>query len=308
MGTYWKNKIIAIVGPNASGKTSLSIGICLYLNSKKIKKHFNIKGAEIISADSRQVYKGLDIGSGKIKKKETKGIPHHLIDIVSPKKIFTVADYKKKAIKKIENLHKENKIPIIVGGTGFYVDAIIKNTTIPEVMPDWKLRKKLEQKTKKELFLMLEKKDKRRAKEIDKNNKRRIIRALEIIESTGKRIPKKENNPLFDSLIFGIKKSQEKQKILIAKRLKKRLREGMVKEVENLHKKGISWKRLEDLGLEYRYIAYYLQGKMPYDEMIEKLQKEIEHFAKRQMTWFKRNKEIIWIEGLKEAKKNLEKI
>jgi tRNA dimethylallyltransferase len=175
-------------------------------------------------------------------------------------------------------------------------------------MPDWKLRKKLEQKTKKELFFMLEKKDKRRAKEIDKNNKRRIIRALEIIESTGKRIPKKENNPLFDSLIFVIKKIQEKQKILIAKRLKKRLREGMVKEVENLHKKGISWKRLEDLGLEYRYIAYYLQGKMPYDEMIEKLQKEIEHFAKRQMTWFKRNKEIIWIEGLKEAKKNLEKI
>lgn len=300
-----KNRVIVILGANASGKTGLSIKLALFLNSKKNKEKFGINGVEIISADSRQIYKGLDIGSGKITKKEMMGIPHHLIDAVSVKKIFSVSDYKKLAIIKIKELHKKNIVPIIVGGTGFYIDSIIKNIEFPKVLPNWQLRKELEKKTNEELFLILQKKDKRRAEEIDSHNKRRLIRAIEIIEETGKEIPQKEENSIFNSIIFGVKREKEKLNKLIKKRLDIRLKQGMIKEVENLHKKGISWKRLEELGLEYRYIALYLQNKISYKEMKEKLQKEIEHYAKRQMTWFKRDKNIIWIKNFKEIKKNL---
>ncbi len=302
---FLKNKIIVILGPNASGKTGLSIKLALFLSSKKIKEKYGIKGVEIISADSRQVYKGLDIGSGKITKKEMQGIPHHLINVVSPNKIFSVSNYKKLAIKKIKELHKKNVLSIIVGGTGFYIDSIIKNIDFPKVSPNWNLRKKLEKKTKEELFLILEKKDKRRAKDIDKNNKRRLIRAIEIIEKTSKKIPQKKEKPIFDSIIFGVKREKEELKKLIEKRLNIRLKQDMIKEVKALHKKGVSWKRLEDLGLEYRYIALYLQNKLSYEEMKERLQKEIEKYAKRQMTWFKRNKDIIWVKKIEEIKKTV---
>lgn len=279
-------KIIVILGPNASGKTSLSIKLALWL-----------KKAEIISADSRQVYKGLDLGTGKITKEEMKGVPHHLIDVASPKRKFSAASYKKLALKKIREIHRKNKIPIIVGGTAFYIESLTENIELPEVKPDWKLREKLEKKSAEELFLMLQKKDKRRANEIDRKNKRRLIRALEIITKTGKPVPLKKEGPLFEAIFIGVKK-EEPQKA-IAKRLKERLKEGMVEEVKNLN---LSWKRLEEFGLEYRYIAYYLQNKMSYEEMVEKLQKEIEKFSKRQMTWFKKDKRIRWVKSFKEAK------
>ena len=298
-------RIIVILGPNASGKSSLSIKLCLWLNQVKTKKKLKTEGAEIISADSRQVYKGLDIGSGKITKKETKGVLHHLIDVVSVKKIFTVTDYKKLALKKIEELHKKNKLPVIVGGTGFYIQVITDKIIIPEVKPDWKLRKSLERESPKELYSQLLKLDKKRAKSIDKDNPRRLIRAIEIVLKTGSPIPPIKSSASFDVLKIGIKKPKEELKRLIEKRLKKRLKEGMIKEVENLHKSKVSWKRLEELGLEYRYIALYLQKKISYNEMVKKLQKEIEKYAKRQMTWFKKDKKIIWIENLKEIKRIL---
>lgn len=279
-------KIIVILGPNASGKTSLSIKLALWL-----------KRAEIISADSRQVYKGLDIGAGKITKEEMKGVPHHLIDVASPKRKFSAANYKKLALEKIREIHRKDKIPIIVGGTAFYIETLTENVELPEVKPDWKLREKLEKKSPEELFSMLQKKDKRRAKEIDKKNKRRLIRALEIITKTGRPVPLKKEEPLFEAVFIGIKKEEPEK--TIAKRLKKRLKEGMVEEVKNLN---LSWKRLEELGLEYRYVAYYLQDKMNYEEMVEKLQKEIEKFSKRQMTWFKKDKRIRWVKSFKEAK------
>jgi len=286
-----KNKIIVILGPTASGKTGLSI---------KLAKKFH---GEIISADSRQLYKGMDIGTGKVTKKEMAKIPHYLLDVANPKKQFTVAQYKRLAERAIKKIIANKKIPIICGGTGFYIQTITDNTTIPEVKPDAKLRAELEKKSAKELFNRLKKLDPRRAKNIDKNNRRRLIRALEIVIKSGKKIPILKSEPKCEALIIGIKHNSKELKELIKTRLFKRLKQGMVKEIINLKKSGLSWKRLEDFGLEYRYVAYYLQNKLSYNEMVGKLQKEIEHYAKRQMTWFKKDKRIRWITDLRQATK-----
>jgi tRNA dimethylallyltransferase len=291
------DKLVVILGPTASGKSSLAV---------KLAKKFN---GEIISADSRQVYKGMDIGTGKITKKEMEGVPHYLLSIVSPKKIYTASQYRKEALKRIKKVLSEGKVPFLVGGTGFYIQFVIDGIKTPEVPPDWKLRKKLSKKTAEELYGMLKKMDRERAKGIDKNNPRRLIRAIEIIKKTGKTVPKIEKNPLPLNVIqIGIKKSPEEIKKLIRRRLLKRLGSGMAKEVENLHKEGVSWKRLEEFGLEYRYVSMYLRGKIEYGDMVEELQKEIEHFSKRQMTWFKRDQRIHWVKNYKEAYQLVKKL
>ena len=292
-----KLKLIVIVGPTASGKTDLSI---------KLARKFR---GEIVSADSRQVYKGMDIGSGKVTKKEMKGVPHYLLDVASPKRKFTVVQYQKLALKAIKKIKEKNKIPFLVGGTGFYVQTVIDGIIIPEVKPDWQLRKRLEKKNTKELFKTLKKLDSRRAKTIEKKNRRRLIRALEIVIKTKKPVPLlKRKTPQFEVLIIGIKKSSEELKKLIQKRLLKRLQPPkMIDEVKKLKKSRLSWKRLEEFGLEYRYIAQYLQKKINYQEMMEKIQKESEKFVKRQMTWFKRDKRIKWVENYEEAEILLKK-
>ncbi len=291
-----KKKLIVILGLTASGKTDLSI---------KLAKKFN---GEIVSADSRQVYKGMNIGSGKVTKKEMEGIPHYLLDVVSPKRKFTVVQYKNLALKAIEKTQKKNNLPILTGGTAFYIQAVVDGIDIPEVKPDWKLRKELEKKHTQELFKMLKKLDPRRAKTIEGKNKRRLIRALEIVIKTKKPVPLlKKKQPQFEVLILGIKKSPKELKERIKKRLLKRLKQGMIAEVKGLKKSGVSWKRLEEFGLEYRYIALYLQNKITKKEMMDRIQKESEHFAKRQMTWFKRDKRIKWVKDYKEAENLLKK-
>jgi tRNA dimethylallyltransferase len=285
-----KPKIIVIVGPTASGKTSLSI---------KLAKKFN---GEIISADSRQVYKGMNLGTGKVTKEEMQGIKHYLIDIISPKKTLTVVQYVKKAKAAIKKIISKNKIPIIVGGTGFYVDALVFDYKFPEVSPNLKLRKTLEKKSTQELFKMLKKIDPQRAKNIDPNNKVRLIRAIEIAQKLGK-VPELKKELKYNPLFIGIKISKEKLKEKIKKRLIKRLKQGMIKEVEKLKKQGLSWRKLENFGLEYRYIAYYLQNKISYNQMLNQLEKAILNYAKRQMTWFKKNKNINWILNYNEAQK-----
>lgn len=284
-------KIIAIVGPNASGKSNIAV---------KIAKRFN---GEIISADSRQVYKGMNLGSGKITKKEMRGIPHYLLDVASPKRTFSVAQYKKLAEKAIKKILRKKKIPILCGGTGFYIQAVVDDISFPPVKPDWQLRKKLEKKSTKELFEILKKLDPNRAKKIDKNNPRRLIRAIEIVKKTKKPVPEIKKESKYDVLMIGIKKEKEELKKLIEKRLKKRLKQGMIKEVENLKKSGISWKKLESFGLEYKWIAKYLQKQISKSEMIEKLKKDIEDYARRQMVWFKKDKRIIWIKNYKELER-----
>jgi len=282
-------KLIVIVGPTASGKSALAV---------RLAKRYN---GEIISADSRQIYKGLKIGSGVVTKKETAGIPHHLIGIINPKKIYTAADYKKAARKEMERIWKRGKLPIMVGGTGLYIRAAVDGLVIPEVKPNPKLRKRLEGRTAEELSHMLKKMDLRRWREIDKQNPRRLIRAIEIADALGK-VPKLKMEPLkAETLFLGVKKDKDDIKRLIYKRLISRLKHGMIAEVEKLHRGGLSWKRLEDLGLEYRYLARFLQGKMKKDKMTDQLYKEIVKYAKRQMTWFGRDERIIWVKNRQEA-------
>ena len=318
----FRPKIIVVLGQTASGKSEFAV---------KLAKKFNPPvGGEIISADSRQVYKGLDIGSGKIIKKEMKGVPHHLLDITSPKRTFTVYQYQKLAKKALKDIIKRGKIPIICGGTGLYIDSIIYGIKFPEVPPNPKLRKKLEKRTTEELFKQLQKLDPRRAQNIDKYNRRRLIRALEIILITNKPIPNAITNDSkispYNFLKIGIKKSPEELKKLIAKRLKKRIKIGMIKEVKNLRNPptggGLSWQRLDDLGLEYRYVSRFLRQRAQIyadltltnaekKKMVEKIKKEMVdlilkeswQYAKRQMTWFKKNGQIRWIKNEKEAYK-----
>lgn len=289
-------KLIVILGPTASGKSDLAVDL-----ARKFK-------GEVISADSRQIYKGMDIGTGKITEKEMKGVPHYLLDVASPKRKFTVAQYRRLTLKAIDKIFKKNKISIICGGTGFYIQAIVDGIIIPEVKPDWKLRKKLEEKTTEDLYDQLKKLDRERAKNIDSRNRRRLIRAIEIILKTKKTIPQIQKKPLaYPVLIIGIKKSSKELEQRIEKRLLKRFKQGMVREVENLHKSGVSWRRLEEFGLEYKYVALYLQNKIKKTEMVQELQKKIEQYSKRQMTWFLNqkfvNNEICWVKDYKSAEK-----
>lgn len=281
-----KPKIIVILGPTASGKSDIAV---------KLAEKFN---GEVISADSRQVYKGLDIGTGKITKKEMRGIKHHLLDVANPKRQFTAAQFVKLTNEAIGEILKKNKVPIICGGTAFYIDALLGDKQIPEVEPNWKLRKQLENKTVTELFLMLQKLDPERAANIDPQNPRRLVRAIEICKALGQ-VPrfqisndKSQNN--FSILKIGIKPEEKEIKERIYKRLVARVKKGMVKEAERLHQKGLSWKRMLELGLEYKYLALLSQNKLSKTEFIEQLNTAIWHYAKRQLTWWKRDKSINW--------------
>lgn len=304
-------KVIVILGPTACGKTKLAVKLADFFNG------------EIVSADSRQVYQGMDIGTGKdlaeyiiCKKERGKikkiNIPYHLIDIINPKKQFNLADYQKLTYKAIDDILKRGKIPFLVGGTGLYLQAITDGLILPEAKPNRKLRKKLEKLSLAQLLIRLKKLDPKTCEIIDKKNKRRLIRAIEICLGADTSFSELKNkaNPRYQPLILGISFSKEILDQRIDKRLKERLAQGMVEEVKNLHQKGLSWKRLEQFGLEYKFIAYCLQGKLSYKEMAEKLKIAICQFAKRQMTWFKGfakrspvGNEIIWISSYSEAKK-----
>lgn len=281
-----KPKIIVIIGQTSTGKSDFAVQLAKEVNG------------EIISADSRQVYKGMDLGTGKITKKEMRGIPHHLLDVVNPKKIFSVSDYKKLAYKKIEQIVQRGKVPILCGGTGFYIDVVVDGTILPEVAPNPKLRETLEKKSSEILFKMLEKLDPTSAKNIDAKNKVRLIRAIEIAQTLG-RVPKIKSDTKYEVFKIGLTLPDEVLKEKIYQRIIARIKKGMLKEINNLHTNGLSWKRMESLGLEYRYGALYLQDKMNRQEMIEKLNTESWHYAKRQKTWFKRYNEVIWIDPRK---------
>ncbi len=280
-----KPKIIVVLGQTSTGKSDFAVKI-----AKKID-------GEVISADSRQVYKGMDLGTGKITKKEMRGVPHHLLDVANPKKVFSVSDYKKLADKKIKEIIARGKVPILCGGTGFYIDAVINGTILPQVAPNPKLRATLSKKSPEALFKILLKLDPTRAKSIDKQNPVRLIRAIEIAKALGK-VPKVKQSINYDALKIGLTLPDEILKKKIYTRLLARIKKGMLKEIQNLHKSGVYWKRMEELGLEYRYGALHLQGKMTKQEMIEKINTETWHYAKRQKTWFKRDKDIVWVDAI----------
>jgi tRNA dimethylallyltransferase len=281
-----KQKIIAIVGPTASGKSSLGIWL-----AHKV-------GGEIISADSRQVYQGLNIGTGKVTKKEMQGIPHHLLSVVSPKKQFTVDDFVKKSEKALDLIYQVKKIPVVVGGTGLYVDMLLGRMSYPNVAPNPRLRAQLEKRTSKQLFAQLKRLDPRRAATIEPEHKRRLIRAIEIAKVLGKSpLPRPE--PKYDVLWLGL--NPKNLSANIHTRLLVRIKDGMIKEATKLHRAGLSYKRMEELGLEYRYLARLLQKKLTKKEFEVQLEREIVRYAKRQGRWFKRNKDIHWISSKAEA-------
>lgn len=296
--------MLVILGPTATGKSDLAVFL-----AKKFK-------GEIVSADSRQVYKGLDIGTGKVPRDPKssklkangylyKGVPHHLLDVANPKRVFTVSEYKKLGEKILADIWRQGKLPIICGGTGFYIQALVDGIILPEVPPNKKLRAQLEKKSVGELFAILKKLDPRRTKEIDAKNPRRLVRAIEIAKYLGK-VPRLVARPPSDTdiLQIGIDMPDKMLKERIEKRLHARIKQGMLHEAKRLHGGGLSWKRMEELGLEYRYLAQYLQKKVTKEQMIAELAQAIWQYAKRQRTWFKRDERIVWFRP--QQRKNIE--
>lgn len=305
------NKIIIILGPTASGKSNLAIWIAQKYNG------------EIISADSRQVYCGMDLGTGKIardKKQDTgnknlfisEGIIHHLIDIVSPRKEYNVSHFKKDAEILIKDILSREKLPIVCGGTGFWISALTNNRIFPKVKPNKKLRNKLTKKSVEQLFSMLKKLDPERAKNIDAKNKVRLIRAIEICKVIGK-VPKNSekstaNNEQYNFLQIGIDIPKEKLHQNIKNRLEKRFKAGLIKEVENLRKiYKLNWKKIQSFGLAYYWIPIYFKEKISKQELFDKVYQSEKDYTKRQMTWFKKDKMIRWIKNKKEAEKEINK-
>ncbi len=287
-----REKVLVIVGPTASGKSALGVSLARTF------------GGEVISADSRQVYKGLNIGTGKITKKEMQGIPHHLLDVASPKKKFSAGDFARLARKQMTFMIYHKALPIVVGGTGYYIDSFLGRIDVPDVQPNTKLRAQLQKKTVAQLYSLLKKRDPRRAKMMDtpseRNNKVRLIRALEIAAA---KPPKKPADiSAYDVLWIGINPPLATLEKKIAIRLFARIRGGMIGEAKRLRKSGLSYKRMEELGLEYRSLARFLQGKITKQEMEAELQRDIRRYAKKQLMYWKRNKEIAWFDP-KDTKK-----
>ncbi len=298
-----KNKVIVILGQTATGKSDLAVKMALRLRSGRSGSEDpsgsmrsstqKLRGAEIIPADSRQVYKKLNIGTGKITKSEMHGVPHYLINIVEPNRKFSVSQYKKLADRKIKEILSRGKTPIICGGTGFYIDAVVNGQIFPEVPPNLALRRKLVQKPTIVVFRTLMKLDPKRAKSIDPNNKVRLIRAIEIAKALGK-VPKiKINEPKYDFIKIGLFLPKDKLRKNIEKRVKKMFEAGLLKEIKKLKNAGVSKNRLKEFGFEYNNPTY------------ESVVSESIKYAKRQMTWFKRDKEIKWFDASKKI--NLEK-
>lgn len=289
-------KLIAIVGPTATGKSDLAVAVALHL------KEAHQIDCEIVSADSRQVYSGLDIGTGKITHAEMKDIPHHMIDIVSPLKIYTVFAYADEAEKIIKQIHERGNMPILCGGTGQYIDAVITGQSGAPVPPDLHLRDSLDAQSSEEVLAHLEKLSQEKKCDIstvDLKNKRRMIRAIEIITSLGY-IPTIEKKEQYSTLTIGLDTDSDVLKKRIGKRLQTRIDAGMITESENLLEKGlITHERMQKLGLEYIYTSMLLQNQVTKEEFEEQLYFAIWHYAKRQRTWFKRNTSIVWFDAIK---------
>ncbi len=315
-------KLIVVCGPTASGKTDLAVALA---------KKFN---GEIINADSRQIYKEMNIATAKPVKvassklssqggsasgdaKRSSGgqvasydeylvddIPHYLLDVVEPDESFTLADYKDKALKAIKEIIKKGKIPFLVGGTGLYIRALVDNLEIPKVEPNLALRKELESKTLEELILMLKENDPDSFEKIDLQNPRRVIRALEVVLSTGESFfnQQKKGKPLFNVLQIGLKLERKNLYDRINSRCERMIETGLLQEAKRLAQK-YSWDLPSMSGIGYRQMRDYIEGKMSLDEVLDWFKKDTRHYAKRQMTWFKKDERIHWIENERQAEK-----
>lgn len=299
-----KPKVIVICGPTASGKTGLSIEL-----AKKID-------GEIVSCDSMQIYKDMTIGTAKPTPEEMQGIPHYLIDFVSPDMRYSVADFQKDAEAAIEEILAKNKVPIVVGGTGLYVDSLIYHIQYPEIEIDLTYRKQLEEMIGKQGLEVAYQKakeiDPEAADKISSNDKKRIMRILEIYHQTGKtktelELESRKVEPPYDYLVYAINMDRDKLYDRINQRVDIMIEQGLIEEVQLLLQKYKHFPTAMQ-GLGYKEVVYYLQGNMTKEEMIEKLKMETRRYAKRQLTWFRKNKEIKWIDGLLPKEKNIQMI
>lgn len=296
-----KQKVIVICGPTASGKTKLSIEVAKLVNG------------EIVSADSMQIYKDMTIGTAKPTTEEMQGIKHYLIDFVSPDKRYSVAEYKNDATNAIEEIISKGKTPIVVGGTGLYVNSLIYEIEYPSVELDMNYRKKLEEIAEKEgldrLYEMAMKVDKLAMKKISQNDKKRICRVLEIYHATGKtktqiEIESRANEPKYDYLVFGISMDREKLYDRINKRVDIMIEDGLIDEVKEVLNKYDDFPTAMQ-GLGYKEVVEYINGDTTKEEMIEKIKMETRRYAKRQLTWFRRYDNITWIDGLDDIQRNV---
>ena len=297
-----KPKVIIICGPTASGKTGLSIEL-----AKKI-------GGEIVSCDSMQIYKDMTIGTAKPTIQEMQGVPHYLIDFVAPNERYSVADFKKEALKAISTILEHGKIPIVVGGTGLYVNSLTQNIEYPEIGVDVNYRNELEKKIEKEglekLWEEANKIDEKSMTIISKNDKKRIMRVLEIYHQTGKTKTKIEEEsklipPQYEYIVFGITMDREKLYSRINQRVDMMIEQGLIEEVEHLLKKYKEFPTAMQ-GLGYKEVVSYLKGDLTKEEMIEKLKMETRRYAKRQLTWFRKDKNIIWLDGTAKVEENIQ--
>ena len=297
-----KHKVIVIAGPTASGKTALSI---------KLAKQID---GEIVSADSMQIYKYMDIGTAKPSKEEQDGIKHYLLDFVSPDKRYSVAEYKRDAEAAIEEILKKGKTPIVVGGTGLYIDTLIYGIEYPDLELDEEYRNKLEKiaETEEGLAFLYEKAkeiDEKAITKISQNDKKRIIRVLEVYHATGKtktelEIESRKNGVKYDYRVFVINMDREKLYDRINKRVDIMIEQGLIEEVRSILSKFDKFPTAMQ-GLGYKEVVEYLEGKCTREEMIEKLKMETRRYAKRQLTWFRKDKGFTWINGLDDLQNNI---
>lgn len=297
-----KQKVIVICGPTASGKTKLSIELAKKLNG------------EIVSADSMQIYKEMNIGTAKPTKEEMQGIKHYLLDFVSPDKRYSVAEYKKDAIEAIEKIIEKGRVPIVIGGTGLYINSLIYGIEYPETEIDLDYREKLEEIAKNEgiskLYEMAKKIDAEAMKTISENDKKRICRVLEIYHATGKtkteqEIESRKKGPKYNYLVFGINMEREKLYDRINRRVDIMLADGLIEEVKEILEKYKEFPTAMQ-GLGYKEVVEYLNGDISKEDMINKIKMETRRYAKRQLTWFRRYENITWLDGLEDVQKNID--
>ena len=295
-----KNKVIIIGGPTASGKTSLSIELAKRING------------EIVSADSMQIYKEMDIGTAKPNKEEMQGIKHYMLDFVNPNEAYSVANYKKDAKKAIEEIIKKGKTPIVVGGTGLYIDSLIYEIEYVDIETDLEYRNELEKIADKDgldtLYSKAKEIDPKAMEKISQNDRKRILRVLEIYHQTGKTKTELDassrKEPEYDYKMFAIDMNREVLYDRINRRVDIMIKNGLIEEVEKIYKKYNEFPTaMQALG--YKEVVEYLENKITKEEMIEKVKQESRRYAKRQLTWFRKNKDTIWLNGQNDCDKNI---
>ncbi len=276
-----KPKLVVIEGTNASGKSGLGVALAAHY------------GGEVVSADSRQVFRGLDLGSGKITPEEMQGVRHHLIDIAEPNEFFSMHDFQRLAYEAVDDVRARGRTPFLVGGTGLYVASVTDGYVMSDTDPDLEYRAYLETMDTPKLYEML--RELRSEMEIDEKNRNRVMRQLEKIHDGDDHSA--PNAPRYDCLKLGVTWPRPVLRARIDERLDRRLEQGMIEEVQGLLDRGASVEFLKKLGLEYRFITQYLIGEIPdRNEMVELLRTAIKQFAKRQTTWFRRDKDIQWLD------------